>query len=480
MTPADAHVPTAARPRAGTLPLAVAAPRAVDPGRTLAVAAYGTLLVLAVFSAVVTTVGDTAREVHSGVGGQTWALSGMSLGLATALLTLGALADEYGRRCMLLWSALLLAATSALAALAPSMGVFVGARVLQGVAGAGVLASSLGAIGHAYPSGASRTHATGIWGAAVGGGIALGPVAGAGLAAALGWRSGYWLQAAAAAALIPAAASIPESRAPVARSLDLPGVVALAAGMACLTAGLVEGRRSWISGATLVLLLAGLLLLGSFIALELRRRRPMLDLRLFRQPLFVAAITGALFTGVAVIGLMSYSPTLLQRGLGVSVLGSGAVLAAWSGTSMVVALAARALPTRVGSSTRLAIGLVLTAGGELWLTGLVAGSTWHRLLPGLIVAGVGSGIANAALGRLAVESVPRERAGMGSGASNTARYLGGAAGVALVVAIASVHGTGAGAGPALVRGWDTAALASAGLCAVGALVAALCGRRVSL
>jgi sugar phosphate permease len=96
------------------------------------------------------------------------------------------------------------------------------------------------------------------------------------------------------------------------------------------------------------------------------------------------------------------------------------------------------------------------------------------------VAGVGSGIANAALGRLAVESVPRERAGMGSGASNTARYLGGAAGVALVVAIASVHATGAGAGPGLVRGWDTAALASAGLCAVGALIAALCGRRVSL
>jgi MFS family permease len=466
MRTADASLATTDRP----------ATRALDRTRTLTVAASGTLLVLAIFSAVVTTIGDTAHAVGGGVSGQTWALSGMSLGLATALLTLGALADDLGRRRVLVWSAVVLAGTSAIAALAPSIGVFVAARVLQGVAGAGVIASSLGAIGHAYPRGAARTRATGIWGAALGGGIALGPLAGAGLAAALGWRSSYWLQALAAAALVPAAAGIPESRATAPRSLDLPAVAALAAGLAALTAGLVQGRRSWSAVTTLGLLAAGVLLLAAFTLLELRRRQPMLDLQLFRQPLFVAAITGAMFTGVAVIGLMSYSPTLLQRGLGVSSPGSGAVLATWSATSMVVALGARALPARIGSSARLAVGLALTAAGELLLTGLAPGSTWQQLVPGLVLAGIGSGVANAALGRLAVESVPRERAGMGSGASNTARYLGGAAGVALVVAIASAPAS-AGAGAALVRGWDRAALASAGLCALGALTAALCGRR---
>ena len=97
---------------------------------------------------------------------------------------------------------------------------------------------------------------------------------------------------------------------------------------------------------------------------------------------------------------------------------------------------------------------------------------WARLLPGLLVAGVGSGIANAALGRVAVESVPHDRVGMGSGANNTARYLGGAAGVALVVTIASAAGENE-----VIRGWNLAALVSAGLCALGAVIVASCRAR---
>jgi Major Facilitator Superfamily len=135
---------------------------------------------------------------------------------------------------------------------------------------------------------------------------------------------------------------------------------------------------------------------------------------------------------------------------------------------MVVALGVRRLPALLSSPGRLAIGLALAGAGEIALTGLGTGSGWARLVPGLAVAGVGSGIANAALGRLAVESVPHERAGMGSGANNTARYLGGAAGVAVVVAVVS------GSGGGLVAGWNVAALVCAGLCFLGAFVAALC------
>src|SRR5436190_4384100 len=167
--------------------------------RTLAVGSYGTLLVLAVFAAFAATVGDSASDLHSGVAGATWALSGMSLGLAAALLPTGALADDYGRRRVLLWSGAMLAASSALGALATDTAVLVAARVLQGVSGAGVVAASLGSIGHAFPAGPARTHATGVWAAAVGGGIALGPLIGAGLSASIGWRSSFWLEAIAAA-----------------------------------------------------------------------------------------------------------------------------------------------------------------------------------------------------------------------------------------------------------------------------------------
>jgi MFS family permease len=452
----------------------------IEPDRrtwTLAVAATATLLVLAVFSGPVTTVGETARSLGAGVGGQTWALSAMSLGLATALLPVGAIADELGRRRVLVWSTGLLALTNAVAAVAPTIAIFVGARVLQGVAGGGVVAASLAAIGHAFPTGRARTHATAAWGAALGGGIALGPVADAALAQPLGWRSGYWAHAIAAAALLPAALRIAESRAASRRRRDVPGIATLGAGMALLTAGLVEGRSDWTSATTVGLLAVGALLLASFAALEARRHAPMVDLRLFGEPLFVASIVGALFTGLAVIGLMSYSPTMMQRGLGIGLLGSAAVLATWSGTSMLVALAARWLPQRLASPVRLAIGLALVAVGEVALSGIGTGSSWSSLVPGLAVAGIGSGLANAALGRLAVESVHRDRAGMGSGANNTARYLGGAAGVAVVVALVSAAGTGGDEATRLVHGWDVATLACAALCAAGALLAAVAARR---
>ena len=90
-------------------------------------------------------------------------------------------------------------------------------------------------------------------------------------------------------------------------------------------------------------------------------------------------------------------------------------------------------------------------------------------MPGLFVTGVGSGLVNAALGPIAVESVPSDRGGMGSGANNTARYLGGAAGAALVVSIAS-----AGGSHRLIDGWNLATLVSAGLCALGVAIVASC------
>src|SRR4051794_35258136 len=101
--------------------------------RTLAIAAAGTLVAVATFAAVVTTVGQSARSLDAGAGDVTWVLSGMSLGLAMALLTLGALADARGRRRVLAGSAAGLAAAGALGALAPGLEVLVAARVLQGV-----------------------------------------------------------------------------------------------------------------------------------------------------------------------------------------------------------------------------------------------------------------------------------------------------------------------------------------------------------
>jgi MFS family permease len=212
--------------------------------RTLRVAALGTLLVLAVFSAIVTTIDDSVRSLHAGIAGETWALSGMSLGLATTLLTAGALADDVGHRRVLVWSSGLLAGASVIGALAPNVAVLVAARVLQGMAGGGVLAASLGSIGRAFPSGPERVRATGVWGAAVGAGITVGPLASALLAVPFGWRSGYWLESAGAAAVMAAAMTLPDRGRRARGRLDVAGIATLAGGMALLTAALVETRHT--------------------------------------------------------------------------------------------------------------------------------------------------------------------------------------------------------------------------------------------
>ena len=168
--------------------------------------------------------------------------------------------------------------------------------------------------------------------------------------------------------------------------------------MTFLTAALVESRHGWSATTTLALFAAATLMFAAFAAVELRSRRPMLDPRLLGQPQFLASVSGALFTGLAVVGLMSYAPALMQQSLHISVIGSAAVLATWSATSVVVALAAGSLPSRLPAQTRLLVGLALAAVGELALTGLGAGAGWTRFVPGLFITGLGTGVVNAALG----------------------------------------------------------------------------------
>ncbi|PZS27340.1 MAG: MFS transporter [Pseudonocardiales bacterium] len=425
---------------------------------TLAVAVGGTLLVMLDFNAPLATLSATAAGLHAGPVGRTWMLAGISVGLASALLVSGALGDDYGRRRVFLAGTSLLAISTGVCALAPDSEVFIVARVVQGVSAAAVLACSLGLIGHAYPAGPGRRRATGVWGASLGAGIAVGPLLAAGIAQASGWRAVY--------AVRP-------------QPVDVAGVVTLMAGLACLVAGLVEGQQGWGRPMTLTPLLAGAVLLAAFGAVESRRAAPLLDPALFGQPGFVAATIGAFATGLAVIGLMSYLPTVLQRGLAQSPLASAGVLALWSGTSAVAALLARRLPYRLPAGWQLTGGLLLCATGLTGMTGLTTSSTWLRLTPGLVIAGVGSGILNAALARLAVESVPAGRAAMGSGANNTARYLGSGAGVAVVVAVVAAYQPGAHQTPAAatLAGMNTATLLAAGLALLGALTTLACAHR---
>jgi MFS family permease len=438
--------------------------------RTLGVSVAATFLVLAAYTVPLSTLRPTAAALHTGPEGQAWLLSAMSVGLSATLLASGAIADSYGRRRVFVAGAAVLAAGSALAALAQGTLEFVLARGVEGVGGAALTSCSLGLLGHAFPGADERTRATGLWGASLGAGIAAGPLLASWLDARAGWRASYWLIAACAALLAVAAAGrLTESRSPLPRRPDYLGTALLMAGLSGLLAGLIEVRGGWARPAPIGLLVGGGLLLVAFVGSQARRGGTMLDLGLFRRADFVGATAGALANGLGVISLMIFVPTLIERGLGRSAVAASLALLAWSGVSVLSALAARRLSSRLTARHQMTLGLLGVAAGQASLGGLHPGSPLGRLVPGLVLAGVASGLLNAALARQAVASVPPGSASVGSGANNTARYVGAALGMTVVVMLAGRPDRGA-----LLAGWDLAVLVTTSFSLLGALAVSLC------
>ncbi|MBQ1089299.1 MFS transporter [Streptomyces sp. B93] len=441
------------------------ADRAPRPRATLALTSAATAVTLMTYTTPLVTLPDTAAALHTPLSAQAWLINGTPLGLAALLLVAGSLADDYGRRRIFLLGTLTLGITTALGGLASSTLLFTLARIAQGAASAAILASSLGLLVHAFPSPRGRLHATGVWGAFVSGGIAVGPL----VAGAIpNWRVAYGVLG--AALLVVAALSartLSESRSPRDGRPDILGALAFGLALVALVAALTLGRDGWLRAPVGLLFLAAVVLLGLFVLVERRAKSPMIELGLLRRRGFLASSVGGLFTGLAVIGLFSFLPFILQQTLGLSPLETAWLFLLWSGLSFGVALQAKRLAGRVPPRHQLALGFVLHAAGALTMLGAINADSWQRLLPGLVVSGVGSGLLNAALPLLSVESVPAARAAMGSGAQQTLRYIGSSAGVALAIAVVTSAGGGLG------DGTNIALLGGAGLSvlAAGAVLA---------
>lgn len=438
--------------------------------RVLTVAGAGTVLAMIVYTTPLATLAGTAAGLGAGPAGQAWILSSMSLGLAVTMLPAGAVGDARGRRRTFVAGALVLAVTAVAAALAPSTTTLVLARIGHGVGTGILLACSLGLVGHAFAPGPARLRATGVWGACLGVGIAVGPLLAAGLEVARDWRAAYWLIAVLAVVVAAAARRwLPESVATAppgaarAGGMDLPGTLLLGLSLAAVLTGLVLVRLGG-AGPALALLGAGVVLAVVFALIETRRAAPLFDPRLLRRPDLAAATIAALANGAGVIAAMSFLPTVLQRGLGRGVVFAAVLLLAWSATSAVAALLARHLPARFSPRAQLAAALLGVAVGQVLLGGLHPTSAPVRLLAGLLVAGVASGVLNAALARQAVASMPAGLASVGSGVNSTARFLGAAVGVT-VVAVLAAHVEPA----AILAGWDVAVLVTAALSVLGAV-----------
>ncbi len=429
----------------------------------LLLAGLGTALVLVTYVTPVATTPSTVADLGAGAGATAWILSSMSLGLAAALLPSGAVGDALGRRLTYVAGLVLTGAGAIVCGLAQDSVLFVAARVVQGVGGAAVLACGLAVLAHAFPDPAERAHATGVWGASLGLGVAAGVV----LAAALGgtgsgWREAYLVVGAGALVLVlPSLRVLPESAAEHPRRLDLPGLVLLVGTMTLLLSGLTQARSGF-SVMVGALLAGSLVLLVLFAVAEVRSAEPMVEPSLARSPGFVAANLGALVVGGGIIAMSSNAPTFVQTVLGGSLWAATGIALVWSVTGVVTSLLFKRVAVPLNGPHLIAVSLLVVGAGELLGLGVGPGSSVWRLVPAFLVAGLGTGVLNAVLGREAVASVPPDRAAMGSGANNTARYLGAACGIT-VFTVLMVH-----------VGWDQAVLVAAGvsmLGAVGCLVA---------
>jgi MFS family permease len=443
-------------PRAGAQ---LTGERAIPEGPTLALTCLATALAMVMFTMPMSTLVGLAHTLNANVTERTWMLAAASVGLGAGLLVSGALADRLGRRTVFMTGAAVQALFLVVGASWPSPILFTVARVGQGVGAAALIATSLGLIAQATPqAGHRRTRATGIWGASLGGGILIGPLLTALLGPATGWRVPYLVVGLFSLALIVLARVLPANPAHSAHfpgRIDYLAAACLVLGPSLLLAGLTLGRSGWTQPAVLVLLVAGLLVLVVFAIHETRTASPLVDIRLFANPHFVTVTLAAFAAGLGVIALASYTPILVDQAMHGSALAGAVPIVVWSGVSVVVAVLARYLRQWISADTQLAIGLIITGGGLAVLGPLHSGDTLMRLLPGFAVAGLGTGLLNAALGGQAVATVPAHHASMGSGTNNTARYLGSGLGVAIVTS--TVDSSSASG---LLRSWETPVLFS--------------------
>ena len=373
-----------------------------------------------------------------------WIVDAYTVVLASLLISSGALADRFGRRRVFRCGLVVFGTASLACALAPSLGVLVAARAVQGVGASMLSPVALAIVVNAMPDPEERARAIGIWASVFGLSMAAGPVTGGALIAVFGWRSVFWVNAPViVAALVLTAVFVPESRAPRARRLDLPGQVLLTVMVSISVGLLIEGPHvGWTSplaGAGYVIAAAATV---GFATVERSRRDPLIPLELFRSPAFTTAVLGAvaLFAALS-LGLL-LNTLYLQHARGWSALAAGLATLPMALGATVCAPLSGHLVGRYGARRPLLLaGAFLTAGGASLVDLRPETSTSHLLLAYLLI-GLGFGFANAPITNTAVSGLPQDRAGVAGAITSTARQLGSAVGIALA------GGLVAGSGPA--------------------------------
>jgi EmrB/QacA subfamily drug resistance transporter len=419
---------------------------------------------------VVSTALPTIRlDLNASVSQLEWTVNAYNLSFAVMLVTAAALGDRFGRRRLYTVGIVGFALASAACAASPTVGWLIAARAVQGVGAAFMMSLGLALLSAAFPA-EKRGTAIGLFSAVTGIAVASGPIVGGAVVNGLDWTWIFWINVPIGLIAAPLVlARMRESFGPNS-SLDLAGLGLVSAGAFGIVWGLVRGNSAgWGSVEIVATLVAGALLIATFVAWEMRAPEPMIPMSFFRSRAFSAGnlaifcVFGSLFAEVY------FFSQFLQNGMGYDVLGAGLRLMPWTGTFLLVGPAAGALTDRIGERPLMVTGLLIQAGATLWIA-LIAGpdlAYWQLVIP-MVIAGVGISMAIPSAQNSVLGSVSQEAVGKAAGTNSVMRELGGVFGIAISVAVFA--GAGSYASPqAFTDGFGPAVGVAAALALVGAL-----------
>lgn len=403
----------------------------------LLTASVGCAMTLVDTNVVAVAIPTIARQLDASAADTQWVISAFFLCFSASLLPAGAIADLLGRRRTFLSGLAGLAIASLMCGLAPATTWLHLGRGIQGVATALVLAPALAIIGHRFHGTEERNRAWAMWGGVMGVTMVVAPIVGGVIVQSLGWRWAFFINVPICAALVAATiAFVDESRDATRGRLDPLGISLFAGSMFGLTWGLISGQaQGWDSATALGGFAVGACALIAFIIAERVQAHAMLDLKLFRNAQFIGAVWAMFAYAAAAQVMASLFPIFLQNGGGLSATASGFAMLPFSFAMLVFPYLGGMLARRLSSSSILGLGLLVVAAGNAFAGWGALSGNWLILLPGMFIIGSGAGLLNGETQKAIMIATPRERTGVASGISTTARFSGILIGFALLSAV---------------------------------------------
>ncbi len=419
------------------------APDRTHPNLTLAVLSLGGMSYAMLSSMVVPALPTMQHDLGTTETGITWLLTGYLLAASVGTSILGRLGDMYGKERLLLWTLVILAAGTLLAALSSSLPLLIAARFVQGVGG-GIFPLAYGIVRDEFPA-ARVAGGIGLLSAILGVGGGLGIVLSGVIIEHLSYHWLFWIPL--VAIVLAAVATwrfVPESPVRTEGRVNWLAAALMTVGLSALLLAISQTTSwGWVSGKTFGLVLAGVLFCLAWIRVEVRSSEPLIDMTMMRvrgvwTTNAAAFLLGAgLYASFVVFPQFAQLPKSTGFGFGASVVASGLYLLPSTIGMTVLGLKAGAISARFGSRAALLAGTLFAVASFTMLA--VAHDHPYELLIAAALLGVGIGLAFAALGNLIVQAVPAEQTGVASGMNTVMRTLGGALGGQLSATFIADH-----------------------------------------